>query len=168
MATRSQMVCVLGWTLAFGTYVLADGEDPEQIVQQAVKTELAADRDDHSHWLYLDVDRKPKNSVTQWVAQTTNGELRRVVEQNSQKLSVSEQQTKMDGFVRNSGEQARQRKAGQHDDEQAEELLKLLPNAFVWSSSENSAEIRFFTSSRTQTFVLLIGRLGYLRRWKAI
>jgi hypothetical protein len=139
MATRSQMVCVLGWTLAFGTYVLAGGEDPKQIVQQAVKTELAADRDDHSHWLYLDVDRKPKNSVTQWVAQTTNGELRRVVEQNSQKLSVSEQQTKMDGFVRNSGEQARQRKAGQHDDEQAEELLKLLPNAFVWSSSENSA-----------------------------
>jgi hypothetical protein len=136
---RSLVVWVLGWTLMFGSYaaaVAADGEDAKQIVQQAVTTELAADRNDHSHWLYFDVDRKPKNSVTQWVAQTSSGDLCRVLEENSRKLSISEQQAKMDGFVRNKAEQARQRKAGQHDDEQAADLLKLLPAAFVWNTSE--------------------------------
>ena len=62
-------------------------DDPKQIVQQAVQTELAADRDDHSRWLYFEVDRKPKNSVTQWVAETPHGDLDRVLEENSQKAS---------------------------------------------------------------------------------
>jgi hypothetical protein len=139
---RFWVVLVLGWILMFGSCprivgaVAADGEDAKQIVQQAVTTELAADRSDRSHWLYFDVDRKPKNSVTQWVAQTSSGDLSRVLEENSRKLSVAEQRAKMDGFVQNKAEQARQRKAGQHDDEQATELLKLLPGAFIWNISQ--------------------------------
>ncbi len=119
----------------FAEAAAADGQDAKQIVQQAVHAELLADRDDHSHWLYFDVDRKPKNSVTQWVAQTSKGNLYRVLERDSRKLPAPEQQGMMDGFVRSSGEQARQLKASRHDDEQAAELLKLLPGAFVWSSS---------------------------------
>jgi hypothetical protein len=141
---RSLVGWVLGWTLVLGSYagaVAAKGEEAKQIVQEAVKTELAADHDDRSHWLYFDVDRKPKNSVTQWVAQTSGGDLCRVLEENSRKLSFSEQQTKMDGFARNKAEQARQRKAGQHDDDQATELLKLLPGAFVWNISQNGGGV---------------------------
>lgn len=127
-----------GCALALGLAVPARGQDarqddPKQIVQQAVQTELAADRDDHSRWLYFEVDRKPKNSVTQWVAETPHGDLDRVLEENSQKLSIADQQKKMDGFIRASDEQAKRRKAGQHDDDQATELLKLLPDAFVWT-----------------------------------
>jgi hypothetical protein len=126
-----------GCALAFGFAVSARGEDAKQdakqIVQQAVQTELAANRDDHSRWLYFEVDRKPKNSVTQWVAETPYGDLDRVLEENSQKLSVADQQKKMDGFIRDSDEQAKRRKAGQHDDDQATELLKLLPDAFMWA-----------------------------------
>jgi hypothetical protein len=58
--------------------------------------------------------------------------LNRVLEENSQKLSVADQQRKIDGFIRDSEEQAKRRKAGQHDDDQATELLKLLPDAFGW------------------------------------
>jgi hypothetical protein len=119
--------------LGLGPAVPARGEDAKQIVQQAVQTELAADRDDHSRWLYFEVDRKPRNSVTQWVAETAHGDLDRVLEENSQKLSVADQQKKMESFIRDSDEQAKRRKAGQHDDDQATELLKLLPNAFVWT-----------------------------------
>jgi hypothetical protein len=45
------------------------------------------------------------------------------------------QQKRMEGFIRNSDEQAKRRKAGQHDDDQATELLKLLPDAFVWTGT---------------------------------
>ena len=131
------LVSVAGCTLGFS--VTAHGEDAKQaakqIVQQAVQTELAADRDDHSRWLYFEVDRKPKNGVTQWVAETPHGDLDRVLEENSEKLSIADQQKKMDGFIRNSEEQAKRRKAGQHDDDQATELLKLLPDAFVWTGT---------------------------------
>jgi len=47
--------------------------------RQAVQTELAASRDDQSHWLYYEV---PSASVTQWVAETSYGNLRRVLRQN--------------------------------------------------------------------------------------
>jgi hypothetical protein len=152
---RSLVVWAGGWILIFGPYsrtVAADGGDAKQIVQQAVTTELAANRNDHSRWLYFDVDRKPRGSVTQWVAQTSNGDLCRVLEEDSRKLSLSEQQAKMDGFVRNKAEQARQRKSGQHDDEQAAELLKLLPVAFVWNISESRGGVTVLHFKPTPNF----------------
>ena len=114
-------------------------QNAQQLVQQAVQTELAANRDDHSQWLYYEVDRKPRNSVTQWVAETPHGDLDRVLEEDSQKLSAADQQKKMEGFIQNLDEQAQRRKAGQHDDDQATELLKLLPNAFVWTGTGSQA-----------------------------
>jgi hypothetical protein len=137
---RSWAVWIIGgilmllWSVAA---LAAGGEDAKQVVQQAVNTELSADHNDHSRWLYFDVDRKPRNSVTQWVAQTAKGDVCRVLEKDSHKLSLSEQQGMMDGFVRNSWEQARRRKASNHDDEQAAELLKMLPSAFIWSRTES-------------------------------
>jgi hypothetical protein len=111
------------------------GQTPKEIVQQAVKTELAANDNDHSRWLYFEVDRKPKNSVIQWVAETPQGDLHRVLKQNDQEFPAGEQRKKMDSFVRDSSAQAQQKKTGQHDDQQATELLKLLPDAFAWTTT---------------------------------
>jgi hypothetical protein len=40
----------------------------------------------------------------------------------------------MSSFINDPGAQQKQRKSGQHDDEQAAELLKILPDAFLWTS----------------------------------
>jgi hypothetical protein len=122
---------------------VARGQDgtPKQIVQQAVQTELTADRADHSCWLYYEVNRKPRESLTQWVAQTAHGELNRVIMRNGHPVSISEQKQKMDSFLHNSSQQAQQRKTGQHDDDEATQLLKLLPDGFLWSvTSTQGAE----------------------------
>ena len=126
---RSWCWCLilLGWC------GVALGEDAKQIVQQAVKTELAANDSDHSRWLYFDVDKKPKDEVIQWVAETPKGDLHRVMKQNGQEFPADQQRKKMDEFVRDAGAQAQQRKAGQHDDQQATDLTKLLPDAFTWT-----------------------------------
>lgn len=110
-------------------------QEPTQIVRQAVATELAADRDDHSRWSYLEVDRKPKGSVTQWVAETSNGSLHRVLKSNGRELGPRKQQQEMDAFLQDPAKQAQQKRSGKHDDDQATQLLKLLPQAFVWTSS---------------------------------
>jgi hypothetical protein len=104
-----------------------------------VQTELAADDTDHSHWLYFEIDRKPGNSLKQWVAETADGNMVRVVEQNGQTVADQEQRRRMDSFASSKSEQARQRKSGQHDDAQAEEMLRTLPKAFIWTkiSDEN-------------------------------
>ena len=110
-------------------------QSPRDLVRQAVQTELAASRDDHSHWLYFEIDRQPSKAVKQWVAESGAGSLDRVVERNGQTISESQQRQEMNDFIHDSREQAKRRKSGQHDDEQAAELLKILPDAFVWTDS---------------------------------
>jgi len=107
--------------------------DAKAIVQQAVKTELDANRNDHSRFLYLDVDQKPNIKVTQWVAETQEGDLHCVLEENGHKLSHAEQAHKMNAFASSRDQREQQKKAGKHDDDQATKLLKLLPDGFTWS-----------------------------------
>jgi hypothetical protein len=111
-------------------------QDSRQFVQQAVQTELAADRDDHSHWLYFETDRQPEKNVKQWVAEAKTASLKRIISKNGQSVPEGEQRSEMDRFVHDSSAQAKQHKNGQHDDEQATELLKILPNAFTWTKKE--------------------------------
>jgi hypothetical protein len=113
----------------------SSAQTPRDIVRQAVQVELASSRDDHSHWLYFEVDRQPAKSVKQWVAEAQSVGINRVVERNGQTLSDAQQRQEMNDFIKDSREQAKRRKSGQHDDEQAAELLKILPDAFVWTSS---------------------------------
>lgn len=109
------------------------GQTPKQFVQQAVQTELAADRDDHSHWLYFETDRKPEHTVKQWVAETRSGDLHRVIETNGLPIPLDEQRKRIESYLQDSSTQSKQRKGQQHDDKQAAELLQLLPQAFVWT-----------------------------------
>jgi len=112
---------------------VAPGQDAKKIVAQSVHAELAADDADHSRWIYFEVDRKPDSSVKQWVAETGCGDLHRVVDENGNRLSEREQRSRIDAFARNDATQAKQRKSDEHDDQQAREMLKMLPEAFVWT-----------------------------------
>ena len=125
----------LACAILAGSCAAVSAQDTKQFVQQAVQTELAADAADHSRWLYFEVDQKPKLTVVQWVAQTGKGELRRVLKRNSRQLNEGEQQSRMEKFQSDTAAQEKQRKAGQHDDRQATEMLRLLPKAFVWKKS---------------------------------
>jgi len=108
-------------------------QDAKCFVQQAVQTELAADRDDHSRWIYFEVDRKPEHLVKQWVAETRTGALRRIIEMDGRPVAPEDQRRKMESYLSNSSAHAKQRKSEQHDDQQATELLQILPQAFIWT-----------------------------------
>jgi hypothetical protein len=108
-------------------------ENEQQVVQQAVQTELTKARTDHSLWIYFDSDRQDDRAVEQWVADTSDGSLHRVVKLNGQPVVLADQWKKVQSFLQNSSAQARQRKSSQHDDQQAAELLNMLPQAFIWT-----------------------------------
>ncbi len=122
------------FTLLLAAALAGAAQTPREVVRQAVQTELTASRDDHTHWLYFEVDRQPSKAVKQWVAEAQPVGIDRVIERNGQALSDSQQRQEMNDFIHDSREQAKRRKSSQHDDEQAAELLKILPDAFVWSS----------------------------------
>lgn len=107
-------------------------QDARELVQKAVKIELAKDQADHSLWLYFEVDKKPAHSVKQWVAMTGSGSLKRVMAVDGRQLSPAEQQSRLNRFSSPSA-LARQRKSDAHDDKQATEMLELLPKAFIWT-----------------------------------
>lgn len=130
--TRSSWCRVLATCLLVsGTVVFA--QDARQFVQQAVNTELAKDKADHSHWLFFEVDQKPVNPVKQWVAQTSKGSLKRVIALNGQTLSPAEQRSRMNQALADGSVLAKQRKSESHDDKQAAEMLEMLPHAFIWT-----------------------------------
>jgi hypothetical protein len=105
----------------------------KDIVAQAVRVELAANAADHTHWLYYESDKKPGSGTVQWVAQTTFGELARVLEKDGHPLSIVEQRSSMDTFIRDNSAQSKQRKGAQDDDRQATQMLNMLPEAFTWT-----------------------------------
>jgi hypothetical protein len=122
------------WVLAIVVPATCYGDDARQFVQKAVQNELARDRDDHTRWIYFETDRKDDHTVLQWVAETREGSLRRVIKMNGQPVPESEQRRRMDMYLHDSYGRSKQRKSEQHDDQQAEELLNLLPRAFIWTN----------------------------------
>lgn len=123
----------LVWLILFAILAPACfAQDARQFVQLAVNTELAKDQADRSHWLYFESDRKRGNPVKQWVAETDDGNLRRVVQIDGRVLTPDEQRRRVEAFLADSSAQNKRRKGEQHDDRQATEMLQMLPRAFIW------------------------------------
>jgi hypothetical protein len=126
---------ILGSLFLLALAFTAQAQDIRAIVRQAVQTELVASQNDHSRWIYYDVDRKPGETTSQWVAETSAGSLQRVLSEKGRTLAPEAQRNGMERFIHDPSAQARQRKSGEHDDRQSADMLRLLPDAFTWSVS---------------------------------
>lgn len=124
------------WIGAFALWlptVLA--QSPQQIIQQVVNTEHAANENDHSQWVYLEEINKPNEHVLQWVAGTQQGDVERILEKNKQRLSTSEQGDLIQKFLHDPKAQKKQLQENDHDMKQIDDLLQLLPVAFIWTQT---------------------------------
>jgi hypothetical protein len=108
----------------------------QELVRTAVQTELAADRNDHSRWQYRDLNRKPDGEALYQVVETDHGAIKKKLKQNGQPLTPEQlkaEDARIQSFVNDPAQQARQRKDGEQDDKRAETMLRLLPDAFLWT-----------------------------------
>ena len=118
----------------------ARAEDPKQIVEQAVQIELAADRSDNTKWLYYETDRKTGHTVKQWAAQTRQGSLERVLEENGRTTNEQEQRRRMESYIHDGSAQQKRRKAGQQDDRESVKMMNMLPHAFLWNIASSQGD----------------------------
>jgi hypothetical protein len=115
-------------------------QDAKQIVQQAVNAELAANRDDHSHWRYIKTEEGGDKFV---VVETQDGAIGRRIEENGRPASpttIAADNQSIQKFIHDPALQQKQRHDGAHDDKSAAELLNLLPQAFDWRIDSETPE----------------------------
>ena len=143
----------LRWCLLPATLFLAHGSMRAQTeapalatVRAAVKAELFADANDHAAWTYRDHDVEPDRDRVLAVVETPKGDLQRLLILNGRPLTgqaAAAELARIHDFVNSPGEQAKKHKDGAHDDAQARELLNMLPTAFTWEITGQTADAVF-------------------------
>ena len=139
------IVCGFAVSLLPVLLVAQDKQDPraQQMVRVAVKTELDADRADHSRWQYRDLDRKPDGEALYQVIETDHGAVKKKLQENGRALTgvqLGQEDQRIDAFVNDPAQQAKQRKEGEQDDKRAENMMHLLPDAFLWKVKSDNGE----------------------------
>ena len=151
--------CILGFPLLFaGLNALAQHkQDPhaQELVRTAVQTELAADRGDHSRWRYRSTVRKPDGEFVYAVVETDHGSVKKKIRQNGQPLNaveLNEETQRIDSFVHDSSQQNKQHKDSEADDKRAENMLRMLPDAFLWTIESDSTDATTFAFTPDPNF----------------
>jgi hypothetical protein len=133
---KARLFWIWVFALSFST---ASAQSAQEIIQQAVNHERAADQNDHSNWIYVEESDKPKEHILQWVAGTQHGNVERVLEKDDQQLTESRQRELIEKYLHDTRAQNKQVAEANHDNKQIDDLLKLLPMAFVWTQTGATA-----------------------------
>jgi len=140
----SSRLVVLGVLLFAGLLPLhADGaKDAKEIVRAAMQAELTADLNDHTRWRYRDAQKDGTETVSIGV-ETAQGSVKRVISRGGQPLSEEEarvEDERVQRFIHDPEKLAKQRRDGAQDGKNAEELLRMLPEAFNWKVQSEDAQ----------------------------
>jgi hypothetical protein len=123
----------------------AQQQDPkaQSIARTAVETELAADKADHSRWHYRSDVKRPEGHFIYIVVETDNGSVKKKIIENGKPLdsaALNAEMQRIDSFVHDPSQQAKQRKDSTQDDVRAEKMLRMLPDAFLWSIKSDTPQ----------------------------
>lgn len=141
MFPRLSVQCVLVLFLCVSWMARAEASSPHQLVRDVIYNELQASKNDHSRWMYLDADKTPAKNQVKLVVETSDGTVSKLIEINGRPPNAQEQaldQAKREKFVSDPSERDKQRKNSAQDDKQAVSLMKMLPDAFIWTEAGKS------------------------------
>ncbi|MGC1360441.1 MAG: hypothetical protein WA419_18875 [Silvibacterium sp.] len=111
------------------------------LVQSIVNSELRADANDHSRWMFRDAKKVQGKSTITLVVQTSQGDISKLVEVNGRPPTPQEQredEQKMHQFIIDPAVRQKQRRDHQKDDEKATALTRMLPAGFLWTKTGQS------------------------------
>jgi hypothetical protein len=121
----------------------AQQQDALSLVRSIVKSELKADAEDHSHWMFYDENKASGKSTAKLVVQTDQGDISKTLEMNGHPLSEQQRQDdmkRMQQFVSDPSVRQKQKHDHQQDASKAQQLTEMLPDAFLWTKvAQNGA-----------------------------
>lgn len=112
-------------------------ENPDQLVRQVIAHELQAEQQDHSEWMFhLQTTKPGEGTLTEEIVETPQGWVHRLLAINGHPLT-SQQKAKDDEqlhkLLTDPSEQQKNLQATHNDVQQAQQLLKMLPDAFLYT-----------------------------------
>lgn len=110
--------------------------DPNQFVREMVQRELDVQSQDHSLWRYRIHKETESGAQDRDVIQTKEGSLARTLLINGRPLTSdqrSKDEQRMKKLVDDSDERAKRDRRERQDDEKTRELLKAIPDAFIFT-----------------------------------
>lgn len=142
MATR--WIAVPAALIAFALPAFAQQDTAAQnLARQVMQTELDANQNDHTRWQYRSHYQKPGEDSLFYVIETDNGAVKKKIRASGRPLTQAEltaEDQKISEFISSPAEQEKQRKNGREDDKRAENMLRMMPDAFLWSVKSDGAE----------------------------
>lgn len=131
----------LKWWPLFALAVMAcaahaqSDQEARAIVRKVVDNEIRMEAADHSRWMYKDAYKSPTTNTVKIIIQCPEANLAELIEINGHAPSAQDHQADLNRnqqLLTDASLRAKQRRAEAHDGQQADELMKLLPNAFLW------------------------------------
>ena len=118
-------------------------QDARALVQSVVNNELEKDANDHSKWMYRDVNKEHGTTTVKLVVQTSHGDLSKTLEIDGHPLTEQQKQqdrAKMHRFVTDAAVRQKQKQSSQQDDQKATALTRMLPDAFLWTKESQNGD----------------------------
>lgn len=142
---NSRIVLILA-ALSAALPACLHAQSADEIVRHVVKNELYADDHDHTRWMYRDQYQSPDKDIVKLIIQTPGFSLSEIILDHGRPPSEQEHQADlahMQQLVSDPAAREKQKRNSQHDDQQARDLMNMLPEAFVWQVvSRENGEIR--------------------------
>ena len=123
------------------------GASATQFVQQVINNELDGTKNDHSRFMYRIRKETPKGSTTKQIIETNEGNVARLTAVNDQVPNADQRKQddeRIQKLVNDPEERRRKHHEQQEDAKKAEEMLRVLPQAFMYEEIGREGElIRF-------------------------
>jgi hypothetical protein len=123
--------------------------DATQYVRDTIKHQLEMETTDHTHWRYRIHREDDKGSQDRDVIDTKDGQLARTLLINGKPLTPEQRaadEARMKKLVEDPSERAKRDKRAKDDDEKGTQMLKAIPNAFIfkYQGAENGQVVLSF------------------------
>lgn len=111
------------------------GENATHLVQQVVYNEVNGTKSDHLRFTYRTRKETPKGTTTKQIIETREGTVSRLIAVNDQPPSSEQRQQdqeRIQKLVNDPAEQQRKHREQEDDAKKAEDMLRVLPDAFLY------------------------------------
>jgi hypothetical protein len=120
--------CILAFGQQSGEKIGSAGE----ILRKAVNSELNAQSNDHSRWMYQEKAKDAGKEQVKWIVETREGDLDRLWSVNGRPIAREQQKQedqRIEDLLQKPDRRKKRQRAQREDAQQTERLFKMLPDA---------------------------------------